>query len=178
MLYLSKLLVQTVILATVLMSPFAHSQAPAASFAPEQVFSGRSEGRGELRLGLGKLRPFTVESLGSAQAEGRFRLDQHIRFDGETVKSRAWVFWQTSPGQYSATLTDAAGPVVGRTQGRRMTLRYPLKPWGLVMHQTLDLTSNGQTVINSGSIRLLGLPVGRLQETIQLKPYQPRQGDQ
>ena len=77
--------------------------------------------------------------------------------------------WQTSPGRYSATLTEAAGPVVGRVKGSRLTLRYPLKRWGLVMHQTLDLATDQKTLLNSGSIRFLGIPVGRLRETIYLK---------
>ncbi len=75
---------------------------------------------------------------------------------------------QTMPGHYTATLTDAAGPVVGRSEGNRLTLRYPLKKWGLVMHQTLDLGSDGRTVNNHGSIRLMGIQIGELEETIRL----------
>lgn len=48
-------------------------------------------------------------------------------------------------------------------------LRYPLNRRGLVMHQTLDLTPDEKTLINSGSIRFLGMPVGQLRETIELK---------
>ncbi len=118
---------------------------------------------------LGQARPFRVESLGTRQANGSLRLQQIVRFEGKPPKSRSWVMRPTSvPGHYSATLTGAAGPVVGRTEGSRLTLHYPLKRWGLVMHQTLDLAADGQTVRNHGSIRFLGMQIGELRETIQL----------
>ena len=139
------------------------------AFVPEQVFAGRSEGKGELHLLLGEKRRFTVTSFGSVQTDGRFSLTQDVRFEGKTAQSRSWVMWKTGPGRYSATLSDAAGPVVGHVKGNRLTLRYPLKGWGLVMHQTLDLTTDRKTLINSGEIRFWGVPVGHLRETIQLK---------
>lgn len=164
----TKRFARTALLATLLLPLAAHSQTVGKAFVPEEVFAGRSEGKGEMRLALGKKRPFTVESLGTTQRNGRLRLEQNVRFEGEAIQSRSWVMWQTRPGHYSATLTEAAGPVVGRTEGSRLTLRYPLKRWGLVMHQTLDLAKDGRTVVNRGSIRFLGIPIGQLRETIQL----------
>ena len=159
---------QIVLVTSLLMSLTAHSQTTEKSFVPDKVFAGRSEGKGEMQLFLGKTRPFTVKSFGSTQADGRFRLEQNVQFEGEPVQSRSWMMWQTTPGHYSATLTEASGLVVGRTDGNRLTLRYPLKGWGLVMHQILDLTNDGQTVLNYGSIRFLGIPIGQVRETIQL----------
>ena len=160
---------QTALVLSMLAASAAHCQPMTGGFVPELVFAGRSEGKGELRLVLSKKRPFTVESLGTTQADGRLRLEQHVRFEGKADQSRTWVMWQTSAGHYSATLTDAAGLVVGRTQGSRMTLRYPLNRWGLVMHQTLHLAQDRQTIANAGSIRFLGIPIGKLRETIQIK---------
>ena len=158
-----------VLMLSMLASSGAQCQPATAAFVPELVFAGGSEGKGELWLMLVKKRPFTVESLGTRQANGYLRLTQRVRFEGKAEHSRTWVMWQTSPGYYSATLTDAAGPVFGRTQGSRMTLRYPLNRWGLVMHQTLDLAADRHTIANTGSIRFLGIPIGKLRETIQLK---------
>lgn len=156
------------LLVTLVMSLAVHAQSGRRAFVPEEVFAGRSEGKGEIRLGLGKSRPFTVESHGTLQEDGRLRLEQTLRFEGKPVRSRTWLMQQTRPGHYSATLTDAAGSVVGRTEGSRLTLRYPLTRWGLVMHQTLDLAEDGRTVANYGSIRFLGIPMGQLRETIHL----------
>jgi hypothetical protein len=165
---MNKCFEQIVLLASLLMSLTAHSQTEGKVFVPDKVFAGRSEGKGEMQLFLGKTRPFTVESLGSTQADGRFRLEQNVQFEGEPVQSRSWIIWQTAPGHYSATLTEASGLVVGHTDGSRLTLRYPLKGRGLVMHQILDLTYDGKTVLNYGSIRFLGITIGQLRETIQL----------
>lgn len=152
-----------------LMPHTTDSKAMANAFVPEQVFAGRSEGNGELRLLLGEKRRFTVTSFGSVQSDGRFSLAQDVRFEGKAAQPRSWVMWRTSPGRYSATLSDAGGPVVGHVEGNRLTLRFPLKGWGLVMHQTLDLTTDRKRLINSGKIRFWGVPVGHLRETIQLK---------
>jgi hypothetical protein len=145
-----------------------HARAPTPSFVVDEVFAGRSEGTGELRLGVGRRRPFTVQSHGAVQPDGRFRLDQEVRFAGEAPRSRTWILWQTHAGRYSATLTDAAGPVTAQTIGNRLTLRYPLTRWGLVMHQTLTLRVDGRTVDNVCRIRFVGITVGQLSEVIEL----------
>ena len=141
--------------------------APAADFVPETVFAGRSTGRGELRILLGKARPFTVESVGTLHEESTV-LHQRVQFQGRAAESRTWVMRRANGQQYSASLTDAAGPVTARINGSRMTLRYPLKRWGLVMHQTLDLFDDTRTIENRGTIKLLGIPIGCLRETIHL----------
>ncbi len=165
---MNKCFEQIVFVSLLLMSLAAHSQTEGRAFVPDKVFAGRSEGKGEMQLFLGKTRPFIVESLGSTQADGRFRLEQNVQFEGEPVQSRSWMMWQTTPGHYSATLTEASGLVVGHTDGSRLILRYPLKGWGLVIHQTFNITNDGKTVLNYGSIRFLGIPIGQLRETIQL----------
>ena len=169
MMIVSTTLAPLLLIAGTLSPQAAPSEAVADAFVPEQVFAGRSEGKGELQLLLGETRPFTVASIGTIQRDGRLSLTQEVKFAGKAVQSRSWVMWRTSPGRYSATLTEAAGPVVARVEGSRLTLRYPLNRWGLVMYQTLDLTSDRKTLVNSGSIRFLGIHVGQLRETIQLK---------
>jgi hypothetical protein len=146
----------------------APAQAMTGAYVPEEVFAGHTQGQGELRMGLGAKQSFSVASQGNTQADGRFRLDQDVIFAGKPARSRSWVMWRTGAGDYSASLTDAAGPVTAHTAWNRMTLRYPLTHWGLVMHQTLDLLEDGRTVMNVGSIRFMGIPVGRLEETIRL----------
>lgn len=159
--------ITTIMLGSAVSAP-AHSQSPTMPFVVEEVFAGHSEGHGTLRLGLGRPRSFAVHSEGTATSDGRFRLDQDVQFEGGTSRRRTWVLWATGAGHYSATLTDAAGPVVGHTEDNRMILRYPLTRWGLTMHQTLVL-QGAHTVINAGQISFLGVPVGALHEVIQLK---------
>lgn len=135
-------------------------------FTPSTGFGGKSEGKGTLKLLLGEPRPFKVQSRGSEQVDGTFRLEQSITFDGSPSQDRVWVISTISPNRYSATLSDAAGPVTGTTSGPRLSLRYRVRG-PLVMHQELELMPDGKTIDNVGTITLLGIPVGRLQETIR-----------
>lgn len=144
------------------------AQAIAAEFVPELVFAGRSSGRGVLDLVSGPPRRLEVESTGTMQPDGRFELRQVIRVEGRPPRARTWTMWKTATGTYAASLTDAIGPVEVRVAGSRMTVRYRLSRWGLAMHQTLDLADDGRSIANAGRIRLLGMPVGRLDETIRL----------
>ena len=139
-------------------------------FVPEVVFAGRLHGEGTLRLGLGRARAFQVDSIGTMQADGGLRVDQRVRFADGTAQSRHWVLRRARPGAYLATLSDARGPVAIRIKGRRLLLDYRLKPPGASMHQVLELAADGRSIANIGSIRFLGIPIGRLDETIRLQP--------
>lgn len=136
-------------------------------FTPQAGFGGVSEGNGTLKLLFGKPRPYHVDSAGHVLADGTFRLDQTVLFQGESPRHRHWILRTVSPGKFAGTLSDAAGAVTGHTEGRRLLLRYRLNG-PLVMHQALEIMSDG-TIDNVGSITLLGIPVGHLQETILKK---------
>ncbi|CAN5751753.1 hypothetical protein BH23GEM8_BH23GEM8_18360 [soil metagenome] len=134
-------------------------------FTPQNGFGGESEGNGSLKFLFGKPRPFHVESRGSEQSDGTFRLEQRVTFQGKPPKDRVWILTTVSPNHYSGRLSDAAGRVTGSTSGPRLSLRYRVNVL-LVMHQELELLPDGKTIGNVGTITLLGIPVGRLHETI------------
>lgn len=160
-------LMLTVALAFLALPAFAVDTAP-VSFTPQVGFGGASEGNGTLKLLFGKQRPYHVESDGHVLADGAFRLDQTVLFQGKPPRHRHWLLTTVQPGRYTGTLSDAAGRVTGHTEGRRLLLRYRLKG-PLIMHQSLEIMPDG-TIDNVGRITLLGIPVGHLQETIQRKP--------
>ncbi len=135
-------------------------------FTPHNGFGGKSEGNGSLKLFMGKPRQFHVESSGSELSDGTFRLEQRVTFQGKPPQDRTWIIATVSPNHYSGTLSDAAGPMAGSTSGPRLSLRYRVKG-PLVMHQELELLPDGKTINNVGTIRLLGIPVGHLRETIR-----------
>ncbi|MEO6519033.1 MAG: DUF3833 family protein [Pseudoxanthomonas sp.] len=138
------------------------------AFTPENGFGGESVGAGSLKLLLGKPRAFHVTSNGSKLPDGTFRLDQTITFEGETPKVRFWILTAIGDSHYTATLSDAAGPVKGFTSGSHLSLHYRVKG-PLVMHQELELSLDGRTIDNVGVITLLGIPVGHMHETITRK---------
>ena len=137
-------------------------------FTPQNGFAGESEGNGTLRLLLGKPRAFHVTSHGRIQNDGTFRLDQIITFKGKAPQERFWILTKTNNNNYSATLSDASGLVKGVTSGTHLSLKYRIKG-PLMMHQELELSSDGKSIDNIGVIKLLGIPVGRLRETITRK---------
>lgn len=137
-------------------------------FTPQNGFGGESEGNGSLKLFLGKPRPFHVVSRGSEQRDGTFRLEQWVTFQGKPTRDRVWIITTVTPNHYSAKLSDAAGPATGSTSGARLSLQYRLKG-PLVMNQELQLLPDGKTIDNVGTIRLLGIPLGHLHETIVRK---------
>ncbi|MEO5628508.1 MAG: DUF3833 family protein [Thermomonas sp.] len=141
---------------------------PQHDFTPRNGFGGASEGDGTLTLLLGRPQPFHVESRGTQQADGTFRLEQTISFQGKPPQARVWTMTEVSLNHYTATLSDAAGPVTGTTSGPRLSLQYRVKG-PLVMHQELKLLPDGKTIDNVGVITLLGVPVGHLRETITRK---------
>jgi hypothetical protein len=137
-------------------------------FTPQNGFSGHSEGNGKLKLFFGKQRPFHVESHGYDQADGTFRLDQTVTFEGQKSQQRTWLLKTAGQNHYTGTLSDAAGRVTGQTNGSLLRLKYRVNG-PLIMHQTLKLMPDGKTIDNVGKITLLGIPVGHLHETITRK---------
>ena len=156
------------ILGISVVSVSAQGKEKSLEFTPQNGFSGRSEGNGKLKLVFGKQRPFRVESHGYEQADGTFRLDQTVTFEGQPSKERTWILKTDRQNHYRGTLSDAAGRVTGFTNGSRLQLKYRLKG-PLIMHQTLELMPDGKTIDNVGKITLLGITVGRLHETITRK---------
>ena len=138
---------------------------PPLEFTPRNGFTGASKGIGTLKMFLGAPRRFHVASQEIEQRDGTFRLEQRVTFQGEAPKDRVWILTTVTPNQYSAWLSDADGPVTGSTSGTRLSLRFRVKG-PMLMQQELQLLPDGKTIINVGTITLLGVPVGNLQETI------------
>jgi hypothetical protein len=158
----------TLLLTLLFAFPAFATTAATVTFTAQAGFGGASEGNGTLKLLFGKARPYHVQSYGRVLTDGTFRLDQTVLFQGKPPRHRHWMLTMLRPGEYTGTLSDAAGTVTGYTQGPRLTLRYRLKG-PLVMHQTLEMMPD-DTIDNVGTITLFGIAVGHLQETIVRKP--------
>lgn len=145
--------------------PCSYAAEPAPVFTLQNAFSGTSEGTGTLKFLFGKPRRLHVTSLGRAQADGTFRLEQTVTFEGEVPRNRVWRISAVGVDRFTATLSDAAGPVSGHTSGPRLFLRYRARG-PFFMQQELRLMPDGSTIDNVGVVTLFGMAVGRLRETI------------
>jgi hypothetical protein len=161
-----KWLLLSILFTAAIVNPLFAAQQP-LEFTPQNGFAGESEGNGTLRLLFGKPRLFHVTSHGKKQSDGTFRLDQTVTFQGKAPQERFWIITTTSKNNYTATLSDAAGQVTGVTTGSHLSLKYRIKG-PLVMHQELELSSDRKTIENIGIIKLLGIRIGRIYETIIL----------
>ncbi len=143
---------------------------------PEAFFAGttRSLGVPETRSGAPS-HVLHVEGHGVAQADGAFRRDQTVSFDGQAPQRRTWLLRACGPHGYRASLTDASGEVVGEAYGSLFHLRYPYRPLARI-EQWLYLQPDGQTVLNEGVATVARVVVARLSERISREDPTPQQG--
>ena len=137
-------------------------------FDPDVFFAGRTEGQGTLKVLLSPPKPVTVHGSGHVDA-GVLTLDQTVNEGDKPATTRQWVFRPVGPGRYAGTLSDAAGPVAGNTDGNRLHLHIHMKG-GIVADQRIDLAEDGRSAHNRMTFRKFGLVVARLDETIRRVP--------
>ena len=128
---------------------------------PEQFFLGSTTSTGVLETRSGApSQLFHVKGDGRVLPDGDLQLDQTITFEHKPPTTRRWVLTKSGPHNYSASLTDASGPVEAEAYGNLFHLRYPMKqPSGGRMEQWLYLQPDGRTVVNEATVTWLGLVV-------------------
>ena len=149
--------------------PSAGPLTPAAAepvFRPEVFFAGPSHGDPILKIRTKAPQQLHVQSRGTPQADGTFRLDQTITRPDGHADERTWIMQALGGGRYSATLTpDASGSVEAYAEGNRFHIHYRMGRF-TTMDQTLSLHPGGQVADNVATVRALGIPIARLTETI------------
>jgi hypothetical protein len=141
-------------------------------FVPEQFFAGVTHGSGVVQSSSGvPSRQFTVLSEGKALPDGRFQLDQTVEqrtpgSDSAVTARRTWIITRVDATRYTATLSDAAGPVTGEIHGNLFHLKYRFANPLVTMEQWLYLQADGRTVLNEGRISFPGIGIARISEII------------
>ena len=135
---------------------------------PEVFFAGTTSSTGVLENRDGApTQRFHVTGHGQMLPDGSFRLDQRITFGHGKPKTRTWIMRRVGSHHYTATLTDASGPVKGEAYGNLFHLRYPMKtPLGGEMEQWLYLQPDGHTVVNEATVSVFGIVAAHLSERI------------
>lgn len=138
---------------------------------PEVFFAGETHGWGVLQTRGGRpSRRFEVVGKGETTPDGAFHLRQTVTWgDGERT-TREWVMHRDGATGYRATLTDARGPVTGSVRGNVFRLSYRLADPDVRMVQYLYLQQGARSVLNTGTVTALGIPVAHLSEEITREP--------
>ncbi|MEG3125114.1 DUF3833 family protein [Sphingomonas sp. GB1N7] len=146
----------------------AREQTHGAQFDAAAFFTGRTEGKGTLKVVLRRAERTLVVGVGSMRTDRTIVLDQTVRRGNHAATCRQWVLHPNGPDRYVGTLSDAVGPVVGMVSGNRLQLAFAMKG-GLEARQWLYLERGGAVARNVMIVSKLGLPVARLDETITRK---------
>ncbi len=144
----------------------AETPASAPAFRPERFFDGATHGEGVLAVRGKADRPFTVSGAGHTESDGTFVLDQTIRYADGAVETRSFRVRPLDEHEYTGTLTGASGPVSARAEGNGFHVRYTVRRPAVTMEQWIYLQPDGRTALNRATVRVLGIPVARLSETI------------
>lgn len=144
----------------------AETPARAPLFRPEPFFAGATSGEGILSVRGKADRSFHVTSTGHGDA-GTFVLDQTITYADGVVERRSFRMRRVSEHGYTGRLTGASGPVSARAEGNSFHLRYTIRKPAVTMEQWIYLQPDGRTSLNRATVRIVGIPVARLSETIE-----------
>jgi len=141
--------------------------ARAPEFRPEQFFAGVTNGEGVVAARGRADRPFHVRSMGHSERDGAFVLDQTIVYADGKVEERSFRMWRVDEHEYAGSLTGASGPVWARAEGNSFHVRYTIRKPAVTMEQWIYLQPDGRTGLNRATVRVLGIPVAHVSETIR-----------
>lgn len=102
---------------------------------------------------------------GRQESDGTFVLDQTVAYADGGVERRSFRLRRVNTFEYAGTLTGVSGPVWARVDGSTFQVRYKMKR-GMTMEQWIYLQADGRTALNRATVRMFGVAVARLSETI------------
>ncbi|WP_338465935.1 DUF3833 family protein [Novosphingobium sp. ZN18A2] len=145
--------------------------APAASATvrqdvdPVTFFTGTTVGDGQLKKMLSGAQETHDVSRGHVEQDGTLVLDQTVRIGNDKPLARHWRLHEDAPGQFSGTISDAAGKVEGQLEGRVLSIAYRTKG-KMDVRQQITFAPDGQSARNEMKIRRFGMTLATLEGTI------------
>jgi hypothetical protein len=125
---------------------------------PLRFFQGRTETVGTVKVIFHK--PYRTRSLGQGRIEpdGSLVLVQRVQDEGKPATNRWWRVRETAPDQFTATMSEAVGPVVIAKVGARYSFRFRLKG-NLSVEQMLTPLPGGRAALSNLKVRKMGVTV-------------------
>lgn len=153
---------------TACLAGFRVAKAPADApvFRPEQFFTGHTSGDGVLATRGRRDRKFHVTGVGRVASDGTFILDQKVRYADGATDERSFSIRRINDHDYAGTLSGATGPVSARVDGNSFHVQYLIRRPDVTMDQWIYLQPDGLTALNRATVKILGIPVAHLSETI------------
>jgi uncharacterized protein DUF3833 len=144
-------------------APLLLLAAPLASASVQQVdplrfFQGRTETVGTVKIMFHKA--YRTHSIGAGRIEpdGSLTLVQRVEDEGKVPHDRRWHVRQTAPDRFSASMSEAVGPVTIERVGDRYRFRFKLKG-DLSAEQLLTPLPGGRSALSNTKVKHLGITV-------------------
>ncbi len=135
---------------------------------PDRFFAGPTHSDGVLEDRSGEPTDRVhVTGMGMVLPDGQFRLDQTVVIGAGKPQQRTWIMSRVDEHHYTASLTDASGPVKAEAYGNLFHVLYPMKsPVGGQFEEWMYLQADGRTITNESTIFVFGLVAARFVEQI------------
>ncbi|MEP7118065.1 MAG: DUF3833 family protein, partial [Acidobacteriota bacterium] len=82
------------------------------------------------------------------------------------VNRRSFRMRRVDEHEYTGTLTGVSGAVWARVDGNSFHVRYTMRRPAVTMEQWIHLQPDGRTGLNRATVRVFGIPIAHLSETI------------
>ena len=144
--------------------------APCASASvqvdPLRFFEGRTESEGTVKVMFHK--PYKTHSVGDGRLDpdGTLMLVQRVKDEGKAPKERRWRVRRNSPEHFSATMSEAVGPVTIDKVGDRYRFRFKMKG-DLHVEQMLSPLPGGRAARSTLKVKRMGMTVATTEGTIR-----------
>jgi hypothetical protein len=149
---------------------------PAATLLPEEDLAGRLYGRGEFSSITGARRAFDVVLDGSWDG-ATLTLVEAFRYADGVNEVKTWKLTKRPDGRYDGVREDVVGTAEGWLEGGAYRMAYtmaiPRKDGGVrkVRFQDVLAEDASGAVINRARVTYFGIPVGRVDLTMQRAPF-------
>jgi hypothetical protein len=125
---------------------------------PLRFFQGRTETVGTVKIMFHKA--YRTHSLGAGRIEpdGSLTLVQRVEDEGKAPHDRRWHVRQTAPDRFSASMSEAVGPVTIERVGDRYRFRFKLQG-DLNAEQVLTPLPGGKSALSNTKVKHFGITV-------------------
>lgn len=132
----------------------------------KRFFDGATHGEGVLSIRFKADRHFRVASIGRHESDGTFVLQQTITYADGAADERTFRMRPVNDHEYTGSVTGSSGAVSASTEGNAFHVRFTMRQPDVTMEQWIYRQPDGRTALNRSTVRVLGVPVAHLSETI------------